>query len=257
MKLVDTHCHLNIDPYINELEKYSQILNNDVFIMNVVGTTINDSILAINLSKKYNNIYATIGIHPNEVQNYSLNDINKLEDIYLKNKDKVIAIGETGFDFYYENYDKEKQFVFLNEQFNIAIKYDLTLVLHIRNAHKEAIDFLKSKNKLPRTIIHCFTGNKEDLEEYINLGCYISFSGIITFKNGLDILNNVKYVPLNLLLTETDSPFLTPAPFRGKINNPIYVEYINKKIADVLNIPLNELNETLYKNFIKCFNIKI
>lgn len=256
-KIIDTHCHLNIDPYIDELNNYSELFDNKNFIMNVVGTNLKDSIIASNIAKNNENVYAIIGIHPNDVKDHKLLDINQLEKIYLNNKTKVIGIGETGFDFYYDNYDYNEQLLFLDKQFDLAIKYDLTLILHIRNAHNEAINYLKSKKTLPRIVIHCFTGNIDNVKEYTKLGCYISYSGIITFKNALDLLETLKYVPLNLLLTETDSPFLTPVPFRGKINNPLYVKYVNDKVAETLNIKIDEIQDVLFENYKRCFNINL
>ncbi len=257
MKKIDTHCHLNIEPYINNnIDQYIKDID-DNFIMNIIGTTYSDSIISVKLANKFSNIYSTIGIHPNETNNHSIDDIKKLEEVYLENKIKIIAIGETGFDFHYPNYDYNKQLLFLEEHFNLSLKYDLTLVLHIRDAHNEAISFLKSKNKLPRIIIHCFSGNLNIMEEYLKLGCYISFSGILTFKNANDLIDCVKYIPLDKILSETDSPFLTPVPYRGKINNPIYVEYINEKIANIKNISFDETVERLYINACKAFNKKL
>ena len=256
MKIIDTHCHLNIEPYIDDLQQYLNLINTDL-IMNIIGTTFLDSKIAIDLANKYPTMYASIGIHPNEVDNHTLNDIDQLEELYLNNKQKIIAIGETGFDFHYPNYDYDKQLLFLDKHFQLALKYDLTLILHIRDAHKEAIEYLKSKNKLPRIIIHCFSGSVGDMKEYIDLGCYISFSGIITFKNALDLIECVKYVPLNKMLSETDSPFLTPVPYRGKLNHPMYVQYINETIAKIKNMNINEISEILYNNATKCFNKKL
>lgn len=253
MKIIDTHCHLNIEPYIKNLDEYREILNSNKIILNVVGTNINDSLEAIALANKYGNIFATVGIHPNEVKNHNESDFHKLEDMVIKNRNKIIAIGETGFDYYYENYDKKLQLKFLESHFNLALKYDLVLVLHIRDAHDDAIKFLKSKDRLPRTIIHCFTGTYENMKEYTNLGCYISFSGIITFKNCGVLKEVVRHVPNHLILSETDSPFLTPVPYRGKTNNPLYVKYVNEEIARLKEINLYELNNLLLENAKNCF----
>ena len=254
---IDTHCHLNIEPYINDLSNYVNEIEQDMKFLNIVGTTLKDSTKAIEIANLRENFFAIVGIHPNEVTNHTERDVELIEKLYLENKDKIIAIGETGLDFYYGINDYNEQLFFLNKQFDLAIKYDLTLILHVREAHKETQEFLKAKKNLPRIVIHCFTGNLNDAQEYIKLGCYISFSGIITFKNANELREIIKHVPLELLLTETDSPFLTPVPFRGKTNLPNYVKYVNETIAKIRNMDIQKLNECLYKNYCKCFKIKV
>ncbi len=255
-KLFDTHCHLNIEPYIDNLDSYLSEINTIDILMNLVGTNWEDSKKAVTIASQYNNMYATIGIHPNDVDLYDESVIDQLEQLYLQNSKKIIAIGETGLDYHYEGYNQEKQMKFLQLHFNLAIKYQLTLVLHIRDAHNDAIAFLKQQTVLPRTIIHCFTGNMEDAKQYIELGCYLSFSGIITFKNAQELKEIAKIVPADKLLSETDAPFLTPVPFRGKTNLPSYVQYTNNELSILRKVPIDELEILLLENAKTCFKLK-
>lgn len=255
-KIFDTHCHLNIEPYINDLNQYLNNMDLNTMCVNIVGTDYNDSLKAIEITNLNENIYATIGIHPNNVEQHELSIINKLEALYLNNRNKIIGIGETGLDYHYDNYNKKLQLEFLEKHYQLALKYNLVLVLHIRDAHSDAISFLKSKKILPNTIIHCFSGDINDMHEYIKLGCYISISGIVTFKNATNLQNIVPLIPNELLLSETDAPFLTPVPYRGKTNLPQYVIHVNEKIAELKNMDINLINELIYKNAIKCFRLK-
>ncbi len=255
-KLFDTHCHLNMEPYIDELDKYLDLLNETKTMVNVIGTNYEDSLKACEIALAHN-LYASIGIHPNEVDNYDLSVINQLDDLCQKYKGKIIGIGETGLDYHFEGYDKIKQQDFFKRHINLAIKNKLTLVLHIRDAHDDAINILKEyRGILPNTIIHCFTGTIKDALEYIALGCYISFSGIVTFKNAGEIRDVVSLVPQDRMLSETDSPFLTPVPFRGQTNMPQYVDYVNLELSKLRNLSKEEMDKILMNNAKACFNIK-
>ena len=207
------------------------------------------------IAEAHPNMYATIGIHPNDVGLYDTTIVDQLESLYLSHPQKIIAFGETGFDYHYEGYDAARQLEFLQRHFELALKYDLTLVLHIRDAHADAIAFLQQQPQLPRVIIHCFTGTMEDAQAYIALGCYISFSGILTFKNAPELKEVAKIVPIKQLLSETDAPFLTPVPFRGKTNLPTYVQYVNEELALLRNLDIIELEEILLENIKTCFNL--
>ncbi len=255
-QLFDTHCHLNMEPYTEALDTYINYLNETKTSVNIVGTTYEDSQLACALAQQFN-MYATIGIHPNEVEKYDVSVINQLEKVFFKYRDVVVALGETGLDYHYEGYDKLKQQDFFRKHINLAIKNKLTLVLHIRDAHEDAINILKEyRGLLPNTIIHCFTGTMKDALEYIALGCYISFSGIVTFKNAGEIRDVVNIVPQDRMLSETDAPFLTPVPHRGEVNMPQYVDYVNLELAKIRNLSKEAMDKILMDNAKACFKIK-
>ncbi len=259
MKYIDTHTHTNC---LELIEKYDEILKDieqlDMYI-NIVGNNLDDSILAINQSYKSNNTFCTIGIHPNEFKNdQDIDDtLKKIENLYLKNKTKVKAIGEIGLDYYYNPDVNRKllQKVWFEKQIMIAIKYNLPIVMHIRDAHLDAYNIIKNYKNKTTFIVHCFSGNPEDLERYNELNCYISISGIITFKNNNELRETIKLIPQNRLLTETDAPWLAPVPYRGKTNCPQYVIAINEFISELLKIDLNNLLSLLVNNAKKCFKL--
>ncbi len=256
IKYFDTHSHYNIRPLNDSLEKHFQTLNDENIFVNVVGTNIEDSKIAIDIAKKYNNAIASIGIHPSEVK--SINDLKTLEELYLNNKEYIKAIGECGLDYHYENINKEKQKFFFIEQIKLAIKHNLTLVLHIRDAHQDAIkilnDFEFAKIKV---IIHCYTDKLEFAKEYVKKGFFISIPGVVTFKNAFIVQEVTKWAPLNLLLTETDAPFLAPVPNRGKTNDSTNLHFINEFIANLKEVNPEQLNKQLIENAFFAFNLKL
>lgn len=259
MKYIDTHTHTNCLELIEEYRNIiNEIENMDMFI-NIVGNNLEDSQLAIEQSLMSNNSFCTIGVHPNEFNNQQSLDetIAKLEKMYLKNPQKIKAIGEIGLDYHFDNSEENKQLQkqWFERQIQLAIKLGLPVVMHIRDAHEDAYEIVKNYYNKTKFIVHCFTGNVEDVKKYNSLNCYISISGIITFKNSDELRETIKYIPTDKLLTETDAPWLAPVPFRGKTNFPQYVVYTNKFISELLNIDFDELLCILVNNAINCFNL--
>lgn len=258
MKIFDTHTHTNIEPLVNNFEEiYLQAQKENVFF-NVVGTTIQDSMIAIEQAQN-EGVYCSVGIHPNDVCDYEIGSaIEQLNALIVQNRRKIIALGEFGLDYHYEGFSKEVQFDFFIKQLELAKKHDLTLMLHIRDAHEDAIALLKKyKTKQMRVIIHCFSDQQRYAEEYVKMGCYISISGVITFKKSNELRSIAKAIPLELMLTETDAPFLSPVPYRGKTNYPYHVIHTNQFLADLLEMDLTKLHNQLYKNVLKAFNLTI
>lgn len=258
MKIFDTHTHTNIEPLINNFEEiYLQSQTKNVFF-NVVGTTIQDSMIAIKQAQK-DGVYCSVGIHPNDVCGYDIDlAIKELDKLIIQNRKKIIALGEFGLDYHYEGFNKQTQFAFFVEQLKLAKKHDLTLMLHIRDAHDDAIALLKKyKTKQMRIIIHCFSDKQKYAEEYLQMGCYLSISGVVTFKKSNELRMIVKQIPLELMLTETDAPFLSPVPCRGKTNYPYHVIHTNEFLANLLEVDLVQLHKQLYKNVLKAFNLAI
>ncbi len=256
-KIFDTHCHLNIEPFIdnlNELKK--EISEYDIYI-NIVGVDKESSKIAIDLSNS-TNVFATVGIHPNDCISINDNIENEkfLIEMIEKNKSKIIAIGETGLDFYRsdKNEKLEVQLDSMIRHINIAEKYNLPIVFHVRDAHDEMINFLSNKKLKTNFIIHCFSGNLDYAKKYIELGGYISFSGTITFKNSDELRDIILKIDKSKIIVETDSPFLSPEPFRGKINKPLNVKFVLDKINELLN---DDLTDKIFNNAISVFNLKM
>lgn len=261
MKYFDTHTHTNYSPLSDEFHEIVVKLKEQEIGINIVGCNKETCELAIIQSKYSDNFYCSLAIHPNDINDWNnIEDmIDFLENLYLNNKNKVLCIGECGLDYYYNNDEetKQKQKNAFEAQINLAIKYNLPIMMHIRNAHKDAQEIIKKYSNLNLTwIVHCFTSNKTDALKYLELGCYLSIPGVITFKNSNDLREALKIIPLDKMLTETDAPWLTPVPYRGKINYPYYLINTNEFISNYLGIPLDVLNKKLILNACKALNIK-
>lgn len=255
--IIDSHCHPQFPQYKNDREEMiRRALDGGVFMI-CVGTDLKTSKEGINLAQKYNGIWATVGIHPNELDNP--NDIEEYEE--LLNEDKIVAIGEVGLDYYRTpEPEKQKKQKEIFEQFiDMAQKTKKPMVLHFRDSpkgstgrvHKDALEILPKD--FNRGVSHSFTGNLEEAKEYVNRGMYLGFNGIITFARQYDEV--VKYVPLDNILLETDAPYLTPEPYRGKRNEPLYVKEVAKKIAELKNEPPDKVIEQTTKNCKNLFRI--
>lgn len=253
MELFDSHCHYNDEKFnIDRDNIIKDNIKKGITKAIVAGYSVKSSKQAIEIAEKYtNNLYAIVGISPNDLDEINYKEIEKL----AKNK-KVVAIGEIGLDYYWnkENKELQKQ-VFLN-QIQIANNLDLPIVIHTREAVMDTIEILKTNKVNKKGIFHCCPLNIELIKEALKLGYYISFSGNITFKNSKNAYSCVSYVPLEKILIETDSPYMTPEPFRGQRNNPSYVQYVAKKIAEIKNLREEEIAQITYNNAKTIFEIK-
>ena len=220
-----------------------------------IGTNLKTSEISSDLSSKYDEIYSAIGIHPNEVINDSQN-IFKIKNIYKKNI-KNIAYGETGLDYHFSKDYRLEQLKLFEKHINFAQEDNSTVIVHTRDAETDTAAIIDSSLKFKKVnfLIHCFTGTIDFAKKLLNMGCYISFSGIITFKNSHDLQNVVKYIPLDRILIETDSPYLSPDPYRGKNNSPINLEYVAKKVAEIKKISYEKVGILTSNNFYKIFNL--
>ena len=254
--LVDSHCHLNMLSQESNRNIEDIILKakeNDVKILNNISTEESEFDSIINISEKFDNIYSTIGIHPSNIES-NIISLDKLL-LYSKNK-KVIAIGESGLEYHYEPIDKIKQKKSFEIHIEAARKSNIPLVIHSRNADDDMIDILKSemKNGDFKFVLHCFSSGEKLCWTGLDLGGYISLSGIVTFKNADELRGIIKNVPLKNIILETDSPFLAPIPFRGKVNEPANVKNIANYLVDFLKIDFNILEDYTTRNFITLFN---
>ena len=251
--MIDSHCHLDHDPLYTNLEEII-LRSKKVGIKKIltICTTTSSYQDILKIIEKDNIIYGTFGIHPHEVKNYRVEKeeiINKV----MTNK-KIIGVGETGLDFYYNNSDKDDQINSFKHHIDAATKLNIPLIIHSRNAENETFEILKKKySKKLKILMHCFTGSISFAKNLMSLESYFSASGIITFNNSLELQNIFKIIPLDKLLIETDSPFLAPSPMRGKKNEPSYIKYILEKLASLKKIDEFQLDKITTNNFNKLF----
>ena len=245
----DSHCHLYSEYYddIAKVIKDASLNKVNRFINN--GCDAKSNIEVINLTCKYPSMYGAIGIHPESVDTYKLEDIKFIED-NITNK-KIIAIGEIGLDYYYTKENKDKQIKLLETQLKLAEKYHMPVIIHSREATLDTLTTLKKYHV--KGIIHSFSGSLETAREYIKMGYLIGINGVITFKNA-NIKDVIKELPISSLILETDSPYLTPEPYRGKQNSPSHILDIAKFVADLKNISLEELAKITNQNLDNMFN---
>ena len=252
--MIDSHCHLDHEPLFKNLsEVISNSKKNGVEKILTICTTIKSFENIINIIKLDNMIYGTFGIHPHETSNNILTTEEIIKPI--KENKKIIGVGETGLDFYYNNSDKKSQIESFKNHIEASIILNIPLVVHSRNAEEETYDILNSynKNKKVKILMHCYTGSTNFMNKLMSLDAFFSASGIITFKNSSELQMTFKEIPYNKLLIETDSPFLSPEPMRGKKNQPSYIKYTLKKLADIKKIDENELDKITTNNFNNLF----
>ena len=254
MELFDTHSHYNDKAFQDDLEDVlKEVYDNGVTKLVCVGYNLKSSKKAIEIANKYDYIYATCGISPNDINENSEKELDEIYQLAHNNK-KVVAIGEIGLDYYWNKENKELQKSLFIKQIEMANELDLPITIHTRDAHIDTIDIL-TKNKCNNTgIFHCCPLNVELIKKGIELGYYISFSGVITFKNAKPELA-IKEVPLDKLLIETDCPYMAPEPYRGKRNYSKYVIEVARKLANEKNINLEEIADITYKNGIKVYKL--
>lgn len=250
--MIDTHAHINIKPHKDKVDLIlSNALKNGVNNIISIGMDYKTSLIAIKQSEQYKNIYASVGIHPAYVDNSNHHDLNKL----YKNK-KVIAIGEIGLDFYHTDKNKDLQIKVFEEQLIKAVKLNLPVIIHTRNSFDETYQIVKKYHEKITGVFHCFSSNLEDAMKAIELGFYIGLDGPLTFKkNNEELIKIAKEVPLNKILLETDSPYLTPEPKRGKVNEPANLIYIAEKLAKIKEVSLEEVISETTKNAKELFKI--
>lgn len=253
--MIDSHCHLDHAPLFNNL---NDVLNRskEVGIKKLLSicTTLESFKNIENILIIDDMIYGTFGIHPHETENNDVSKITIIESI--KKNPKLIGVGETGLDFYYNHSKKNKQIDSFKKHIEAAIEINLPIIVHSRNAEEETFNILNEyKKHKPKILMHCFTGTYKFYKQMEKLDSYFSASGIITFHNSKELQNTFSKIPSNKLLVETDSPFLSPVPMRGKLNEPSFIKYTLKKLADIKNIDVSEMISLTTKNFNNLFLI--
>ena len=259
MKFFDNHAHLDDEKFDEDREEIIEKIHNDEIDKFVsAGYSLESSKKSIELSKKYDFIYSTCGVSPNDIpqtEEELWKELDEIKKLAKENK-KVVAIGEIGLDYHWNTENKELQKKAFVEQIKIANELNLPIQIHTRDAVMDTLEILKQNNVNKKGIFHCCPLNRELVKEGLKLGFYISFAGPVTFKNSKNANEIIEMVPNDKMLIETDSPYLSPEPFRGKRNDPRNVKFIAKKIAEVKNLTIEEVAETTYKNAIKVFNLK-
>ena len=253
--MIDSHCHLDHAPLFDNL---NDILNRSKEVgikkLLTICTTLESFKNIENILTIDDMIYGTFGIHPHETENNDVSKITIIESI--KKNPKLIGVGETGLDFYYNHSKKNKQIESFKKHIEAAIEINLPIIVHSRNAEEETFNILNEyKKHKPKILMHCFTGTYKFYRQMEELDSYFSASGIITFNSSKDLQNTLSKIPNNKLLVETDSPFLAPVPMRGKKNEPSFIKYTLKKLADIKNIDVSEMVSLTTKNFNNLFLI--
>ena len=251
--MIDSHCHLDHPPLLDNL---NDILNRSKEVgikkLLTICTTLESFKNIENILIIDDMIYGTFGIHPHETENNDVSKITIIESI--KKNPKLIGVGETGLDFYYNYSKKNKQIDSFKKHIEAAIEINLPIIVHSRNAEDETFNILNEyKKHKPKILMHCFTGTYKFYKQMEELDSYFSASGIITFNSSKDLQNTFSKIPNNKLLVETDSPFLAPVPMRGKKNEPSFIKYTLKKLADIKNIDVSEIVSLTTKNFNNLF----
>ena len=251
--MIDSHCHLDHEPLLSDLENIIQ-RSKAVGIKKLltISTSIESFSRVKEIVKKDEIIYGTIGIHPHETNNDIVN--SEFIEKSLKENKKIIGIGETGLDFFYNNSDKDKQLSSFKIHIEAALKTNVPLIIHSREAEEETFNILNEyKDQNLKILMHCFTGSKKFAKKLLEFNTFFSASGIITFKNSKELQETFKFLPSDKILIETDSPFLAPVPNRGKKNEPSFINFTAAKLAEIRNIDKSELIKFTTNNFNKLF----
>ena len=253
--MIDSHCHLDHQPLFDQI---NEVINRSKEVgitkLLTISTTIDSFNKILEIIKLDPIIFGTFGIHPHES---STNIVSKETIINNINKNKkIVGVGETGLDFFYNHSDQSKQISSFKSHIEAAIELDLPIIVHSRNAELETFEILNSyRDKNLKILMHCFTGSSDFAKKLLSLNSFFSASGIITFKNSIELQNIFKEIPTNKLLIETDSPYLAPIPMRGKKNEPSYIKYTAKKLAELKFLTFEKIQSITTKNFNQLFNL--
>ena len=255
--IVDSHCHLDYSSLYNQLDDVIKRAEyNQVKYLLTICTTLKSFETIKLITDKYENIYGTFGIHPHETKKFVHVDKTFILNS-KKDNNKIIGIGETGLDFYYNFSEKNIQRKSFIDHINAALELNIPIIVHTREAENDTCEILKSENKNSnlKILIHCFTGSKEFVKKLLDINCYVSVSGIITFNSSTELAETVSFIPIEKLLVETDSPYLSPMPFRGKPNEPSYIIHTIDKLSLIKKMPKKKIISNTTNNFKKLFDI--
>ena len=249
--IIDTHAHLYTYDDIDNV--ISEAISSSVEAIVSISTDLESSGLNINISEKYANVFCAVGIHPCDIERYKIGDLDRIEELSRNEKNK--AIGEIGLDFFHSKENKSRQYDFFDHQVEIAEKMGLPFVIHARDSYPELIEYLDSRKTKTDFVVHCFTGDRDIAKKLLDLGSYISFTGIVTFKKSDNLRDVAAYIPDDKIMIETDSPYLSPHPKRGKTNYPKNLVYIAECISSIKNLDYKIFCDNLKKNTVKFYRL--
>lgn len=241
--MVDTHCHIYESYYDNIDEIIQRSIDNGVDMLIVNGCNLESNMEVLNLVKKYDIVYGALGIQPEELDDFNEESLKFIVDHI--NDDKIVAVGEIGLDFHYDT-EKKKQIELFKKQLSIASEYNKPVIVHSRDCIQETYNILKNYNL--KGILHCYSGSVEMAREFNKIGFLLGIGGICTFKNARRLIDVIENVPLEYIVLETDSPYLTPEPYRGKKNEPSFIPLIAAKIAQIKNVDINIVKDVTTSN---------
>ncbi len=249
----DSHAHYDSDQFKSDMHKIiKEQKNNNVTLIVNIGSSIQSSKMSVQLAKEYDFIYATVGVHPHDVDSLKDDDIQTLKQLATENK--VVAIGEIGMDLYYEHSKKENQLIWFKKQLKLAEQLNLPVVIHSRDADQLVFDTIKESN-VRSGIIHCYSGSYEMAKQYVKLGFHIGIGGVITFKNAVKLIKVVENIPIESIVLETDLPYLAPVPHRGKRNESKFLNVICEKVAELKNMQPCDVANITFENAKRVYNI--
>jgi TatD DNase family protein len=252
--LIDSHAHLDMEEFNEDLEAViERAVDGGVERIITIGIDLESTIKAIDIASRYSFIYATAGVHPHDADRATDEVLTELQNL-AKNK-RIVAWGEIGLDFFRNRSPREKQMDVFRAQLEIAGDLDLPVIIHNRDADKETIEILKSYGNIHKGVIHCFSSDYDTAIKFMDMGFYISIPGVVTFTKADKLKDVAKRIPLDRMLVETDCPFLAPVPKRGKRNEPLFVTYTTRMIADLRGIPYEEVAEITTRNSKTLYNI--
>lgn len=250
--IFDTHAHYDDECFDEDrFELLDEMLASNVSGIINCGCTVRSSETSIAFAEKYSKMYAAVGIHPQNAAEESADALDKIEQ--LAKHEKVVAIGEIGLDYHYDFSPRERQIEVFEMQIKLANELDLPIIVHDREAHEDTMKLLKKYK--PKGVVHCFSGSAESAKEIVKLGMYIGMGGAVTFKNAVKPVEVARMLPLDRILLETDAPYMTPVPFRGKRCDSAHIAYTAEKIAEIKGMDIQELIDICNENAKKLFNI--
>ncbi|MBQ7481357.1 MAG: TatD family hydrolase [Lachnospiraceae bacterium] len=252
--IFETHAHYDDPAFDRDRDRLLALLKDEGIapIVNI-GASIESTKSTVELAHRYDHVYAAIGVHPSDCGDLTENDIEWLKD--LSSDEKVVAIGEIGLDYHYDEPDREIQKKWFIRQLELARETSLPIVVHSRDAAQDTYEIIKDFRGL-RGVIHCFSYSAELAREYVKMGYYIGVGGVVTFKNGRKLHEVVKEIPLESIVVETDAPYLSPEPYRGRRNSSAFIPYIIERIADLKNVSYETVERALYDNATDLYKVR-
>lgn len=251
--MIDTHTHINCIEELSIDKIIQNAKDNGVEKLIVPAAYPSDIDIVTELVEKYENVYGLLGVHPSEVKDWDDSLIDKIKEYSIF--PKIVGIGEIGLDYYWDKSFNDLQKEVFIKQVKLANELDLPISIHDREAHKDTFDILTEYNKNSKVVMHCFSGSVEFMRECVKKDWYIAIGGVVTFKKAIKLKEVAKEVPLKKILLETDAPYLTPVPYRGKTNQPAYVKYVAEEIAKLRGMSFDEINEITTENAKDVFKI--